>query len=408
MQIADKISRGAAAAFALAFIVMLTARPAQSQTETVIHDFCTLPHCADGYYPTSNLIMDSAGNMYSTTLLGGTKSWGTVFELAIGGTPTVLYTFCSVGGNNVCTDGGGPASGLVMDSAGNLYGTTHEGGTHGLTQTGTLFKLGSDGTLTTLHNFQENDIDGYSPDAGLVMDAKGNLYGTTYQGGEHNDGVVYKVAPNGRETILHSFGATSTDGSGPANVVLVMDKQGNLYGTTAYGGTNDEGTVFKVTAAGVESILYNFGASRSDGITPEAGLTIDSEGNLYGTTVYGGRYEDGTVFRLSRSGTEAILHSFQNNGTDGYNPYAAMIRDSAGNLYGVTYNGGKTCGFTTCGTVFEISPTGVETTLHDFADNGTDGIEPQGSLWMDSEGHLFGTTVTGGTGNLGAVFEITP
>ena len=402
MKFANRISRSRVAALTLVFIASLTtARPAQAQTESLIYNFCSQTNCNDGSQPTSNLIMDSQGNMYGTALYGGDQQSGTVFKLAPGGALTVLYNFCSVGGSS-CADGAYPASGLVMDSAGNLYGTTRQGGAHGPLY-GTVFKLSPVGTLTTLHSFNSNGVDGVNPLAGLVMDSKGNLYGTTYTGGASKSGVIYRVTPNGRESIVHTFGATSTDGGGPANMTLVRDTQGNLYGTTAFGGTHGDGTVFKISASGGYSILYNFGATRTDGINPESGLTVDSRGNLYGTTVSGGKYDLGTVFRLSPSGSETTLHSFQNNGVDGYFSYAPLLRDAQGNLYGVTYRGGPN----DFGTVFEISSRGVETVLHGFA-GGTDGINPQGGLLLDSQGNLYGTTYYGGTAGNGAVFEVTP
>jgi uncharacterized repeat protein (TIGR03803 family) len=402
MKHANRIRGGTIAALALVFMASLTAvRRAQAQTESVIYSFCMQNLCSDGTNPASNLIMDSQGNMYGTAVNGGTEFWGTVFKLTPGGAQTVLYNFCVVGGDS-CTDGSAPVSGLVMDSAGNLYGTTRQGGAHGPLY-GTVFKLSPNGTLTTLHSFNSDGIDGVNPLAGLVMDSKGNLYGTTYLGGASNAGVVYRVTPKGKETIVHSFEGGLSDGSGPANMTLVKDSQGNLYGTTAYGGTHGGGTVFKISAQGGYSILYNFGATKTDGINPEAGLTVDPKGNLYGTNISGGKYGIGTVFRVSPSGTENILHSFQNNHIDGYNCYASLIRDSQGNLYGVTYQGGANGS----GVLFKISPKGVETVLHAFG-SGSDGINPQGSLLLDSQGNLYGTTYFGGSGGNGAVFEVTP
>jgi len=402
MKFANRISGGTVAVLTLVFMASLTtARPAQAQTESVIYGFCSQALCADGSNPTSNLVMDSQGNMYGTASNGGTNFWGTVFKLASGGALTVLYNFCSVGGDS-CSDGSAPVSGLVMDSAGNLYGTTRQGGAHGPLY-GTVFKLSPNGTLTTLHSFNSNGIEGVNPLAGLVMDSKGNLYGTTYLGGAFNSGIVYRVTPDGKETIVHNFGGTSTDGSGPANMTLVKDSQGNLYGTTAFGGTHGDGTVFRISAHGGYSVLFNFGASKTDGINPEAGLTVDPRGNLYGTTTAGGKYATGTVFRISPSGTETIMHSFQNNGIDGFFSYAPLIRDAQGNLYGVTYRGGAK----DSGTVFEISSKGVETVLHAFG-SGSDGQNPQGSLLLDSEGNLYGTAYYGGSTGNGAVFEVTP
>ncbi len=402
MRFADGISRAATAAFTLAFIVIMTltmARPAQAQTESAIYAFCSTANCNDGALPESNVIMDSQGNIYGTTGYGGAQASGTVFKLEPSGTLTVLYTFCSVGGAQ-CTDGLNPYSGLVRDSAGNLYGTTEGGGAHGI---GTVFKLSSDGTLTILHAFVNNGIDGYQPDTGLLMDSVGNLYGTTYVGGKYGAGTVFRVTPTGKENTMHSFGSTPTDGEDPAHVVLVMDRLGNLYGTTFFGGTHGDGTVFEITAGGGESVLYNFGAAKTDSINPSAGLAIDSKGNLYGTTVAGGQYNEGTIFRITHSGTETIIHSFQNNGTDGYYSYSPVVRDATGNLYGVTYGGGRNG----LGTVFEVNAQGVESILHAFANDGTDGMNPLGGLLLDSAGNLYGTTANGGAPSAGTVYEVT-
>jgi uncharacterized repeat protein (TIGR03803 family) len=403
MRFADRISRGATAAFTLAFVMIMTmtmARPAQAQNENVIYTFCSLTNCDDGAAPVSNVIMDAQGNMYGTASGYGAKGGGTVFKLEPSGTVTVLYTFCSVVVRRYCSDGSNPDSGLVRDSASNLYGTTYGGGAHGL---GTVFKLSSGGTLTTLHSFNNNGADGYAPYAGLLMDSAGNLYGTTPKGGKYGAGTVYRVTPTGTENIMHSFGATPTDGTVPEVVVPVMDRLGNLYGTTLNGGTHGDGTVFEITAGGEEFVLYNFGATKTDGIIPGAGLTIDAKGNLYGATTSGGTHNEGTVFRVTHSGTETTIHSFQNNGTDGYFCQAPLVRDDAGNLYGVTVSGGQYH----FGTVFEVNASGVETILHAFA-GGTDGIYSQGELLMDSAGNLYGTTSLGGTHSEGTVFEVTP
>jgi uncharacterized repeat protein (TIGR03803 family) len=392
MRISDSIRRGATAALALSFIVALTmARPAQAQTESVIYSFCSLANCADGSQPLSNVIMDAQGNIYGTTSYGETD-----FKLDPGGTLTVLYTYCPIGGKT-CTDGS--HSGLVRDPAGNLYGTTDRGGNY---NQGTVFELSSDGTLTNLYAFHGN-TDGLIPEAGLLRDSAGNLYGTTFEGGKYYAGTVYIVDPTGKKRNMHNFGATPTDGAYPGAVVPVMDRLGNLYGTTQAGGTHGDGTVFEITAAGAESVLYNFGATTTDGINP-AGLAIDSQGDLYGATTSGGTYGEGTVFRVTHNGTEAVIHNFQNNGTDGYTPYAPVVRDASGNLYGVTYSGGLN-GF---GTVFEVDASGVETILHAFADNGSDGMNPAGGLLLDSAGNLYGTTQYGGAHRSGTVFEVAP
>ena len=191
-------------------------------------------------------------------------------------------------------------------------------------------------------------IDGQNPYAGLIQDASGNLYGTTLYGGTNNLGTVFKVTPAGVETVLYSFG-TGTDGQYP-RAGLIQDASGNLYGTTMQGGTKNKGTVFKVTPAGVETVLYSFGTG-TDGQTPFAGLIQDASGNLYGTTFEGGTNGLGTVFKVTPVGVETVLYSF-GAGIDGQTPYARLIQDASGNLYGTTFQGG-TNGL---GTVFKISP----------------------------------------------------
>jgi len=244
---------------------------------------------------------------------------------------------------------------------------------------------------------------------GLVRDTKGNLYGTTYgEGNGTSCGIVFKITPAGTETVLHSF-TGGTDGCGPFFGSLVRDSEGNLYGATSSGGSTacggyGCGTVFKVTAKGAENVLYAF-TGGTDGDFPIAGLVRDKEGNLYGTTDLGGTSGCGTVFELTATGTETVLHSFT-AGADGAYPYTGgLIRDEKGNLYGTTWYGGaaSACGDSGCGTVFEVTPTGTETVLFIFS--GVDGVAPNG-LVRDAEGNLYGTTSGGGLGS-GTVFELT-
>lgn len=226
-----------------------------------------------------------------------------------------------------------PYAGLVADKKGNLYGTTYAGGAAGV---GTVFKLARNGTETVLFSF--GGTDGQYPYAGLIADKAGNLYGTTSSGGEYYSGVVFKVAANGSETVLHTF--NGTDGQFPY-AELIADKAGNLYGTTTSGGNHGYGNVFKVTPGGTETSLYSFCSNNgcTDGDTPYGALIADEKGNLYGTTVEGGSDNFGTVFELTPSGTETVLYSFT-GGNDGANPEAGLIADKSGNLYGATYLGG--------------------------------------------------------------------
>jgi uncharacterized repeat protein (TIGR03803 family) len=305
-------------------------------TETVLYSFGS--SATDGSAPLSGLIMDGAGNLYGTTSAGGTYDLGTVFKISSNGTETILHAFS--GGT---TDGQFPLRRLVMDSAGNLYGTTALGGANDL---GTVFKISAAGTETVLYSFAGKQ----QPSGGLIMDSAGNLYGTTAGGGANDDGTVFKIGPNGTETVLHSFAGGTTDGARP-EAGLIMDSAGNLYGTTLVAGANQAGTVFKIDlTTGTETVLYSFSDNTTDGADPQAALTMDSAGNLYGTTVDGGAHSDGTVFKITGTGTETVLHSFAGGTTDGAKPQAALIMDGAGDLFGTTQSGGTYNG----GTVFMI------------------------------------------------------
>jgi uncharacterized repeat protein (TIGR03803 family) len=316
----------------------------------------------------------------------------------------VLYSFS--GG----TDGHQPqAGGLVSDAAGNLYGTTYLGGAYGQ---GVLFKLDATGRETVLHAFTGGS-DGQNPDANLIRDAEGNLYSTAF-GGMYGWGVVFKIDSSGKETVLYSF-TGGTDGGTPFGG-LIRDQAGNLYGTTLSGGSfvcarqSGCGTVFKLTQTGQETVLYSFQGG-PDGQGP-LGVVAGTAGNLYGTTEEGGGssfclYGCGTVFKLDRSGVETVLYSFTGQG-DGLFPLAGLVGDPAGNLYGTTYLGGAD-GY---GVVFKIDGTGNEMVLHNFT-GGADGATPAASLLRDGAGNLYGTTISGGdlTCNLlgcGVVFRLDP
>jgi uncharacterized repeat protein (TIGR03803 family) len=354
---------------------------------------------ADGANAYTSLVQDSAGNFYGTTSSGGSARRGTVFKIDTTGNETVLHSF--TGG----ADGESPAAGLVLDPAGNLYGTTGYGGSSGL---GTVFKVDTSGNETVLYNFTGGigGPDGANPLAGVILDPAGNLYGTTYLGGASGAGTVFEVDTNGKETVLYSF-AGGVDGA-ISGAELVRDPAGNLYGTTLYGGPSDGGTVFKLDTSGKEIVLHSFtGSATGDGANPYAGLFRDAAGNLYGTTYYGGVSGNctdgcGTVFKLDTTGKETVLHSFVGR-ADGANPAAGLIRDPVGNLYGTTAYGGRS-GF---GTVFKLDPNGKETLLHSFI--GTpDGATPYANLVRDAAGNLYGTTFHGGAYRFGTVFKLTP
>jgi uncharacterized repeat protein (TIGR03803 family) len=244
-----------------------------------------------------------------------------------------------------------------------------------------------------LYNFTGGDDGGY-PQSSLLLDASGSLYGTAFFGGVNNNGVLFKVGRDGTETVLHSFGFG--DGKFPA-AGLVADQDGVLYGTTSSGGTNDAGTVYKLAPDGTETILHSFGAA-GDGADPVADLAIDINGNLYGTTYGGGANDAGTVYELTPTGSETVIHSFT-GGDDGGRPMAAVITDKMGNLYGTTFSGAE--GY---GTAFKLTYAGALKVLHTFS-GGEDGGGSSGSLFL-RKGNLFGTTVFGGAFASGTVFSL--
>jgi len=388
------------------FSVSLFAASSSAVTEQVLHSFNS--NGKDGNSPYAGLILDKSGNLYGTTLLGGTHDYGTVFELTPksggGWTEKILHDFDGV-------DGYYPQAGVIMDASGNLYGTTFAGGAHGV---GTVYELlltGGRWTEKVLHSFQDNGKDGYQPYAGLTFDPAGNLYGTTYFGGTHGYGTVFELSPKTggwTETILYSFKGDGKDGYDVYSGV-VFDKSGNLYGTTLWGGTYDYGTVYQLTrkAGGgwSEKVLHSFNDNGIDGYMSYAGLIIDASGNLYGTTI-GGTTENsgGTVYQVSPkkggSWTEKILNNFVD--TDGLTPYGGLIFDSAGNLYGTTYGDG--------GTLFELTRKGGQWTkqvLFKFS-SYDEGASPYAGVILDGKGHLYGTTYQGGSYYYGTVFEVTP
>src|ERR1035438_7834120 len=352
--------------------------------ETVLYSFTG---GADGGYPNAGVIRYSAGNLYGTTTAGGASNWGVVYKLDPAGNYTVLYSF--TGGEN----GGGPYAGVIRDPAGNLYGTTSDGGAASV---GVVYKLNAAGQETVLHTFT-GGADGSFPNAGVIRDSSGNLYGTTSSGGTANAGVVYTLDAAGRETVLYSF-TGGADGSFPYAGVI-RDSAGNLYGTTLVGGPAELGEVFELDAAGNETVLFSF-PGPTDGEWPTAGVIRDPAGNLYGTTEYGGRANAGVVYKVNTAGREKVLYSFT-GGADGSFPYAGVIRDSAGNLYGTTLVGGPA----ELGEGFEVDAAGNETVLFSFP-GPTDGEWPTAGVIRDPAGNLYGTTEYGGRANADVVYKV--
>ena len=382
---------------------------------------------AGGSDPTTPLIVDKAGNLYGATGQGGEFGWGTIFEFVKGGTGwtyVVLYNFT---GN---ADGGFPVGVLALDSAGNLYGTT---GTGGDNYKGNVYELSpsQEGgwTATVLYNFTDSTDGGY-PYGGVVLDTVGNLYGTTNEGGSLSDcsgsgcGVVFKLSPGSSgvwtETVLHNF--TEADGALPSSG-LVFDAKGNLYGTTTAGGAstacigfpaNGCGTVFRLApAAGgwTETTLHSFYLTSQDGFLPQG--VVYHNGSLFGTTLLGGSQDVGTVFqlKLTKSGvTESVLHSF-GAGKDATQPLGAVVFDKAGDLYGSASRGGNSaCNGQGCGAIFELTPANgswTETVLHQFT-GGNDGAFPSSTPILTSIGSLLDTASAGGANNAGVVFGLSP
>jgi uncharacterized repeat protein (TIGR03803 family) len=385
----------------------------------------------NGADPYAGLVSDVAGNLYGTTCCGGAHNYGTVFELSPkaggGWSEKILHSF-----NDNGKDGYAPGGNLIFDSAGNLYGTA-SGGT-GLCKEsnyvigcGMVFELmpQSDGSWKekVLHNFFNKGEEGMDPSGGLVFDSAGNLYGgTTYSGVPDGGGTIYELSPTAGGdwtfAVIYYFATGNPQGN------LILDSHGNLYGTAGYAGTYLYGMAYELSpSAGgtwTETVLHSFDQNQdgTDGACPCSSLIFDSAGNLYGTTVRGGVYNegDGTVFELSPaaggSWTETIIHNFDCH-SDGCAPTASLVFDAAGNLHGTTTNGGAgSCPYGNgCGTVFELSPqsggTWAEPALHSFG-AGAYGAIPFSNLILDSAGNLYGTTSKGGSSKDGTVFEITP
>jgi uncharacterized repeat protein (TIGR03803 family) len=358
--------------------------PARAQTtEIVLHNF---PGPAKATTPYAGVIRDSAGNLYGTTVDGGTANEGAVYRVDTAGHRTVLYSF--TGG----ADGSEPHAGVIRDPAGNLYGTTYAGGTAGV---GVVYMLDPAGHETVLHSFT-GGADGRFPEAGVIRDSAGNLYGTTSYGGV-GAGVVYKLDATGHETVLYTF-PFGPDGNFPTGGVI-LDSAGNLYGTTYQGGTSGQGLVYKLDPAGNETVLYNFAGLTGE--FPYAGVVRDSAGNLYGTTPSGGTLNGGVVYKLDTAGQATVLYNFDGRANGG-NPVAGVTLDSAGNLYGTTRNGG-TVGR---GVVYKLDTGGKLTVLYSFTGGADGGFPYNAGLILDSAGNLYGTTIGGGRGGAGVVYKV--
>jgi uncharacterized repeat protein (TIGR03803 family) len=348
---------------------------------------------ADGNYPDSGLTAGPDGNFYGTTTFGGANNLGTIYRITPAGAKTVLYSFA--GGT---ADGQYPASGLELGNDGAFYVTTTAGGAFG---GGTFFRITLDGSETVLYSFGGKGS-GATPQ-GLTLLSDGNYYGTTASGGANNLGTVYKMTPAGEQTVLHSFSA-GADGQTPV-AGLSNDSDGNLYGVTYYGGTDNLGTIFRIAPDGSGyATVHSFGGGGTDGQYPGVKLRNVADGTLYGSTSSGGAGGLGTIFRYDpSSGVTTVIHSFSGPPDDGHYPSCRLRVGNDGNLYGVTLYGG----YFDLGTFFRITPAGVLTLLYSFS-GGADGQGPDSSLLLTSDGVFYGTTVTGGLTNNGTIYKIRP
>ena len=399
------------------FAVVCVAAGAFAQ-ESVIFQFDN----KDGFEPLAGLVSDSAGNLYGTTFYGGDFQSGTAFKLTPNNgswSETVLYNF-----NGTGIEPFWPNTRMAIDSSGNLYGTSFFGGG---SEVGTVFMLspsaGGQWTEKTLHSFQSQTLDGTYPHGAVMIDAAGNVYGTTAGGGAYQDGIAYELIPKATggwsEKVLHAF--QGTDGSAPYSA-LVLDKSGNLYGTTVYGGNSSAcqggcGTVYqlipKTNGAWVEKVVWNFNSS--DGANPYGALVLDASGNLYGTVSAGASGGSGGVFELSSTAgggwSEQTLYAFNPADGDGSNSLGTLVFDASGNLYGTTLDGGAYGR----GAVFQMTPQSSgwsESILYSFSISNGDGWDPAGQLVIDGAGNLYGAAVSGGQkacdDGCGIIFEITP
>jgi len=390
----SNLPSSAACVAAFVAITVMPVAIAHADSERLLYSFTGQ---ADGQQPNAGVTFDDAGNLYGVVTYAGTSQncgpsgCGNIYKITPAGAFTVLHNFNG-------DDGANPASDLVRDrKTGDFYGSTNGGGASGA---GTIFRFTPDSAVTTLYAFG-GGTDGYIPEGRLLRDRHGNIYGTTYAGGAESMGVVYRLSAKGKQTVLHSFGGGASDGAFPTNAGLAMDASGNLYGMTQFGGTSDWGTLYQLARDGTFTLLHSF-TGNTDGRYPAAGLTVDKAGNFYGTTQGGGgsnncTYGCGTVFKATPGGTVTILHAFT-GGADGANPLSTPLLLKSGKLYGTTNDGSK-------GTVFKLKPDGTEFVLHTFGGAG-DGFEPEAGVTKDRAGNLYGTTNLGGTSGLGAVYTL--
>ena len=374
-------------------VLVMAASRVNAQTFTVLHAF-TNSIGGGSAEPSGNVTFDGNGNMYGTTVYGGTSDCGTIWKYSASGQYSVLHNF--TGGAN----GGNPYGSVTFDSSGNMYGTTEYGGN---SDWGTIWEFSSTGNFSVLHRFTY-DIDGAYPLAGVTFDKSGNMYGTAGGGSPLEFGTIWEYSAGGTFSVLHTFVGGSDNGDPLGSVTF--DKSGNMFGTTNGVGSG-AGTVWEISAAGQYSAIYSFSGG-IDGGFPSANVTFDKNGNMYGTTLYGGAPGDangsgyGTVWEYSTSGTFSVLHAF-NGGSDSCYPYGGVAIASNGNLYGTATNIWESGN----GTLWEYNPSGNFYVLHTFT-GGNDGGAPTGSITFDSKGNIYGTATEGGSSANGTLWKYVP
>jgi uncharacterized repeat protein (TIGR03803 family) len=385
----SKLSRVIKAAAGVFLLLAAATVAVSAQTLTTLYSF----HGSDGSNPFAGLMQASNGNLYGTTSAGGANGDGTVFQITTSGTLTTTHNFNRFNP----TDGSQPYAGLIQATDGNLYGTTYRGGSHNV---GIVYRITTSGTMKTLHDL-DYQPDGALPYAGLVQATNGQFYGTASNGGGEF-GTAFIATAFGQYIPIYTF-INSLNGANPV-AGLVQASNGNLYGAADSGGSDGCGALFEMTLSGAYTMLHDF--TGDDGCSPQATLVQGTDGNLYGTTIDGGAggqgHNYGAAFNITPSGTFTLLHTF--DGTDGTLPTGALIQANDGNFYGTTQYGGAY----NEGTIFKMTPSGAVTTLYSFCPQThcNDGANPYAGLIQGSDGVFYGTTFNGGGGNDGTVFSL--
>ncbi|MCM2551111.1 choice-of-anchor tandem repeat GloVer-containing protein [Burkholderia glumae] len=339
------------------------------------------------------------GRLYWTSPKAGTDRFGAIFRMTKDGHVSLVYSF-----NQPDVDAAEPINGVFQASDGNFYGTTHTDKNH--TKTGTLFRLTPGGKVTILHTFGVKQSEPQLPNSLLVEDHGGTLYGTTIRGGPSDSGAVYRITRSGEFSVLHFFEPDKRNGAEPGGD-LTLGFDGNLYGTTRAGGKENRGTLYRLSRSGEFTVLHSFAVFDDDGQNPGTGVVQGKDGSLYGTTAVGGQNGSGTIFRFSPSGKYTIVYSFPPASSIGVGPSSVVV-GSDGYLYGTTCSGGTNkIGYDSAGQFYRVSPHGEMTSLYSFGATSVDGTCPSKErLVVGKDGYFYGVTFAGGSHDLGTVYRM--